>query len=162
MPVLKLNIGLNVGGVPTLNAVDVARALTIELRPFIVGPSMFSVQVAKSGEETLTAAVMVQQMGEVELSYMIHKLCSLFAQDCIAGIYGDRQFLIGPVTEPYGGAFNVDYWLEPRAIDPKLVALRELIEAFDNFTMAEDDKARMVETAKVNAIRAKLRRVGGF
>lgn len=167
MPVLKLNIGLNVAGKPTLNAAAVCREVITEFKPFIAGPRFFNVQTAASGEETVTAAIIVQRIGDVELNFAIHRLCDMFQQDCIAGIYGKLGFLIGPNTADYGGEFNAEYWLEPVELDYKLVAIRDLIDAFDlvcsESAPLDGRSSELIKAAgvTVNAIRAQLRSLAG-
>ena len=160
MPLLKLNIGLNVKGVPTLGAHETTRQLMTHLKSVIAGPSVFSVATAKSGEQTLLVSVLIIPISRVSLDALIHELCDKFQQDCIALMLDDADLLLGPRTADYGGAFNPEYWIEPVAINPHVVAMRELIEAFDELDSCGLITKRTAD--KVEAIRAKVRRMGAL
>ena len=131
MPVLKLNIGLNINGVQALKLEPTLKAIKDHLKPIIAGQSRYTVEQAKSGEFTICAAVIVSRMTKGELDHLIDIMCAEFEQDCIAGIYDNAGFLIGPRCEDYGGCFNINYWLEPANLPAHALELMELIDCFD-------------------------------
>lgn len=75
-----------------------------------------NVQEAKSGEPTLVVMLVTNAVG---LTTKVEELADQWCQDCIAAKFQDERdgtpavgYLLGHNTEPYGGAFNADYWLD--------------------------------------------------
>lgn len=114
---LELNIGLWINGQANANygtgtafreATDVFKGLLLPNNSFHI-----STQTARSGEPTVVLAFEIGQTTQANLERRVTFLSRLLSQDCIAGKLDSVGFLYGPNTEPYGGAFNADYWLSP-------------------------------------------------
>jgi len=63
----------------------------------------------RTGEPTVIIGMIVADTFNPEAP--VNFLCALLQQDCIAGKLADEGFLIGPNTEPYGNAFNPNYFI---------------------------------------------------
>jgi len=103
---IELNIGLNIG--TKGQRVPAAAAIQAVVDTFLPRMIIADVRQAASGEDTL---VVIMASPVSMMVPNIDRLCALLHQDCIAGKFNGHGFLIGPNTEPYGDAFNADYWL---------------------------------------------------
>lgn len=129
MATLELNIGRFINGELKLSQTEIVRAITGEIRPFIAGQHLYLDTVSPtSGEPTIAASLVICRMWPHQLQHSIKRLCAELEQDCIAGKYNGEGFLIGPKRADYGGCFLAEHWAEPRALNPKDVLIRELIE----------------------------------
>lgn len=111
--IVTLNIGLWINGEINANygPATVLRDVLDTLNPITLESKR---RFAKSGEPTMVITMMINS-SMAELHNGIMQLCRLFNQDCIAltvenesGLHGH---LFGPVTEPYGGEFNPEYFI---------------------------------------------------
>jgi len=109
---LTLNIGLWVNGVWNANygAGTAIREFTNMFHPHSM---MTQNAFAKSGEPTLIIVAVIDPECKNMLKLKIEFLSELLNQDCIAGMLDGKGFLYGHNTEPYGDAFNPEFWLEP-------------------------------------------------
>ena len=109
---LQLNIGLKAGKEGKSYAIG--RAIATIAYYFNPSKMQTEAQVAGSGEDT----AVIEIESEVYPLSVINSICKVLDQDCIAFqlMQDDGRtmgFLVGPNTEPYGGAFNAEYWLSP-------------------------------------------------
>jgi hypothetical protein len=109
---LLLNIGLNINGVEALTPDQILDTVTLALG---VMPEAFYIRTAASGERTACISCRTL-MVEDQLDGVIMHLCNKLQQEAIAGRFyvpfgSQRDFLIGPKAEAWGGDFNEEYWL---------------------------------------------------
>jgi hypothetical protein len=108
MAILQLNVGLWVNGkVGNIGPRTVVEDVMQTIPNY---GHIARVDYAKeTGEPTVVLALIVADTFKPDAP--VNFLCDLLQQDCIAGKLGDEGFLIGPRTEPYGNAFNPDYFI---------------------------------------------------
>ena len=140
MNTIYLNIGLNIG-----NEVGALQPLTAL---HAIGDHLPASQVKQwhvrihplTDEPTLVVRISTRIAGPNTLAPCIHDLSVALSQDCIAGklcISGEpiHEFLTGPNTEPYGDAFNPDYWLSITCDNNPLPVADTLANLFEDRTL---------------------------
>lgn len=110
---IELNIGLNVGTIPTHSAASCIAAL-LKVQPDAIEITARETERG-TGEEAALIRYTVPAAGNTQGAIVanIDKLSRALDQDCIAAKVQGHGLLIGPNAEAWGGAFNPQYWEKP-------------------------------------------------